>query len=257
MSKVSISFIGSGNVATHFSLALKAKGYSLKGVFSPTKAHARQLAQMTGAEPWDIQQLQQSHSDVYIIATKDDAIAQMARQLRFPQSIVLHTSGSVPMEILREISSRCGVLYCPQTFVKEKELDCSKLPFCVEGSSPEVLQVVKGIALSISENVYEISSAQRLRIHLAAVLVNNFVNALNATAQKMLQEQNIPFEILSPLIQETARNSCENDLWKLQTGPAVRNDSKTISLHESILEKSPQLLQLYELMTDIIQHETH
>ncbi|MBO7540068.1 MAG: DUF2520 domain-containing protein, partial [Bacteroidales bacterium] len=136
---------------------------------------------------------------------------------------------------------------------KSLEMNYSELPFCLEASDGEVLERLKDLVLPVSEKIYEINSDQRRKLHLAAVFVNNFGNALNAMAQDITTENDIPFEILHPIIAVTAEKASHGDLWQLQTGPAVRGDEKTISNHKKLLANDSDLLELYSLITSIIQ----
>lgn len=253
-----VSFLGSGNVATHLAAAASASGHQIAQVFSPDPAHAQALASRFGAEAVSsIQALRPGAADIYILAVKDDAIAPLASRLDLGNALVVHTSGSVTMDVLSHASSSYGVLYAPQTFVRDVPMDYSDLRFCLEASSPESYSRLEQFARTISPHLYPLDSPQRCRLHLASVIINNFGNALNAMAQQMLDREDIPFEILHPLVLQTARKVSHGDLWAQQTGPAVRNDAQTIQKHLQMLSSYPELQQLYQLMTQIIQDAIH
>lgn len=261
-----ISIIGSGNVATHMGKALKAAGHQILQVWSREFDHAEILADQLFAEPINKLSFLYPDADVYLLAVSDDALFDMAIDLKLRERLVLHTSGSVAISVLRPISRKHGVLYAPQSFVRTVDMDYTRLPFCIEGSSPEVYQQIEELAKSISPNCFPINSQQRLWIHLASVMANNFGNALNAMAQDILNKQDIPFNILQPLIQITAEKTLQvvaqqnetqpKSLWRLQTGPAVRHDEKTIDRHRSMLKEDPNALALYDLMTQLIIDRT-
>ncbi|MCQ2298050.1 MAG: DUF2520 domain-containing protein [Bacteroidales bacterium] len=252
-----ISFIGSGNVATHLAQAFQQAGHTIRQIMSREYDHAKTLAAKVSASPIDTLGQLDLTADMFVLAVSDDSLYDLALDLKTERKIVVHTSGSVPMQILKGISRHHGVIYAPQTFVKNVEMDYSHLPFCIEASDPITFKKLEGLASSVSDKTYSLNSDQRRVLHLASVMVNNFGNALNAIAQETLNKEEIPFEILHPLIEMTTQKIYQGNLWKLQTGPAVRRDQKTINAHRRMIADNPDLLSLYDLMTKLIDHATH
>lgn len=250
-----ISFIGSGNVATHLAKAFHNAGYQILQVWSREYDHAEALANQVFAEPIDRLKLLYPTADVYILAVSDDALFDLALELKLRDALVLHTAGSVSLKVLAPISRKHGVIWSPQTFIRDVKMDYSSLPFCIEGSSDIVLQHIRALLEPVSNHIYYISTEQRKWLHLAAVMTNNFGNAINALAQDLLKEHDIPFEIMHPIIEMTAEKLKHGGLWQQQTGPARRHDDKTIDNQRSLLADDPQMLKLYELMTEIIQNK--
>ncbi len=250
-----ITFIGSGNVASHLAKAFYAAGHQILQVWSREYDHADSLACQVFAEPIDKLKLLYPTADIYILAVSDDALFDLALDLKLRNAIVLHTSGAVSMKVLQPISRKHGVLWSPQTFIRDVSMNYSNLPFCIEGSSDDVLKNIKDLAISVSPNIYEIDSLGRQWLHLASVMVNNFGNAINAMAQDILLKHNIPFEILHPLISLTADKIKHGALWQQQTGPARRHDQKTIDHQRSMLADNEKILALYDLMTNMIQEK--
>ena len=248
-----IVVVGSGNVATHFARAFHASGNDIVQVYSRNIAHAQVLASQLDAQAIDRFADLADDAHLYLLAIPDDALYEVVTQISPKQGIMVHTSGSVPMDVLKPLSAKIGVVYSPQTFIKSLEMNYSELPFCIEASDGEVLERLKNLVLPVSQKIYEINSDQRRKLHLAAVFVNNFGNALNAMAQDITMQNDIPFEILHPIIAVTAEKASHGDLWQLQTGPAVRGDEKTISNHKKLLANDSDLLELYSLITNIIQ----
>lgn len=256
MKKTSISIVGSGNVATHLGLAFHAAGCTVKQVLSRSLDHAQTLARRVGAHPiCDWHRLEED-ADVYILAVGDDALYDLALDLRLPNALVVHTSGATPLSVLRPVSRRRGVLWSPQTFVRDIAMDYRRLPLCIEGSTPEVESDMEELARLISPCIYRLDYEQRRRAHLAAVMVSNFVNAVNATAHDYLNANGLDPEMLRPLAEQTLAKWDYGQLWLQQTGPAVRRDDKTLDAQRRLLAEQPELLKLYELMTDIIMHHT-
>lgn len=248
-----IVVIGSGNVATHFAMALKKTGNTIVQVYSRNMANAQVLANQVAASAINQFAHIVDDADLYILAIPDDALYEVVTQIAPKQGIVVHTSGSVPMDVLKPLSSKIGVIWSPQTFVKYLEMNYSELPLCLEANSEAVLQQLTDTMRAVSPKTYTINSVQRRQLHLAAVFANNFVNALNATAQDIAQKHNIPFEILFPIIARTAEKATHGDIWQLQTGPAARGDAQTIANHRKLLASDPEKLQVYDVLTELIK----
>lgn len=245
-------------MATHLAKALHGVGYTISQIWSRSFDHAEQFAYEVSAHPIDKLERLNTTDSYYILAINDDALFEVAPQLSLRDAVVVHTSGSVPMSVLRTISRHHGVLYAPQTFVRTQQMDYAQLPFCIEGATPQALKEIELLARSISEKVFPVDSDQRVWLHMASVMMNNFGNALHAMGQDLMREHNLPFEILQPLIELTTKKALSeyastDSLWRLQTGPAVRGDEKTIYKHLSMLKDNETLFHLYELMTKAIE----
>lgn len=248
-----ITILGSGNVATHFAKAFRNVGHEILQVWSRNNEHAQLLADTVKAQAVASIDKFSQEADICIVAISDDALFEIPQKLHFNNTIVLHTSGSVALQVLEGSSPHIGVLWSPQTYIREAEMDYTQLPFCVEGNDNHSTQSIMNLAQSVSPNVYSLNSVQRKWAHLSAVMVNNFGNALNASAQQLMSKHEIPFELLLPIIDETARKAHLGNLRQQQTGPAIRHDKKTLDAHRKQLETEPQLLELYNLMTRLIQ----
>lgn len=256
MKKTNISIVGSGNVATHMALALHSAGHTIRQVLSRSFEHAQMLARRVGAEPIADWPKLDSESDFYIIAVNDDSLYDLALDLRLHGRVVLHTSGSTPLSVLKEVSMRCGVVWSPQTFIRDIAMDYSRLPLCIECSTPDVEDEVEALFSTVSGNIHRLGFEQRRKAHVAAVMVSNFVNAINASAQRYLEDEGLDFAMLLPLAEQTLRKWDFGDLWAQQTGPASRRDDRTIKAHRQLLEGHPELLKLYDMMTDLIVRNT-
>lgn len=248
----SITLIGSGRLARPLGIALARAGYMIDAVFSPTKEHAITLAAELSCLPLHQTKDLPLHSDFYVLAIKDEAIGDLAKQLHFSDSIVLHTSGSIPMNILSDTSSRYGVLYPLQTFSKERMPDFFNIPLFVEGNNEDTQASIMELAFSISDEVYELDSEKRKALHVAAVFASNFSNHLYHLAGKILAEEGLNFDVLRPLILETALKTEHLLPAQAQTGPANRGDHKTIQAHLEYLESSPDLQNIYRILSDSI-----
>jgi predicted short-subunit dehydrogenase-like oxidoreductase (DUF2520 family) len=249
--------IGSGNVATHLAKAFKASGSKLVQVYSPNETHAAALAaELKSAYTHDLKQLYRE-ADLYLIAVKDDAIRAVAATLNGVEGMVVHTSGATPIEVLAAAGLKhYGVFYPLQTFSKTRALEFERVPLCLEANSPENLQRLKQIAGALSTMVYEVSGEQRKILHLSAVFACNFVNHLYDLGRGILKEHQLDFELLRPLILETAEKVQSALPMEVQTGPAVRDDQETMTRHLALLENRPDLQEIYKILSNGIK-KTH
>lgn len=248
-----ISLYGSGNVATHYALALQACGHTFQQVWSRDIRHAEPLAWRLNAEAVDKLDHMFEEADLVIVAVPDDALFDLALDIQHGEALVVHTSGATSMQVLRSTSANHGVVWSPQTFVRDFAMDYATLPFCIEANNTQSEQQLEEIFAQVSPLICHTTLEQRRCLHLAAVLVNNFTNGLYATAQQMCQQQQLPFEMLLPIIRTTAQRAGCGDVRLQLTGPAVRHDQKTIDTHRRLLADQPQLLELYDRLTALLQ----
>lgn len=249
---MNIVLLGSGNVATHLGRAFKMAGQTIVQVWSRDIDHARELADTLAAEAVaEIDDVDRS-ADLYIISVKDEAIQNVAANLRIGDKLIVHTSGSTGLEVLAVASSRIGVFYPLQTFSKSKAVDFRQIPIAIEANSPEDSAVIRAIADRLSEKVIELNSGERKTLHVAAVFACNFTNHLFAISQELLKANNLDFDLLRPLIAETAAKIQLNDPEKVQTGPAVRQDHETIHSHIEMLRGNPEIMEIYKQLSQSI-----
>ncbi len=248
-----IQLIGAGRLAWQLGLSLIGAGYEIIQVFSRTEASAKSLADKLNCQSniyWD----QISHqADFYFLCLPDDILPSLKDLLPFRDRFFIHTSGAAPLNILDGLSDRVGVLYPLQTLSKELEVDFSKIPLFIESGRKADLDVLLGIASHLSEFVYELDSENRLKLHLSAVFVNNFTNHMYQIAESLLEEVEIPFQVLFPMIAETTRKVFLLGPEKAQTGPALRGDKITQTKHLEILSSHPDLQNLYKLLSSNIE----
>ena len=250
-----IVLIGAGNLATHLGKALHAAGHDMVQVFSRTMQSAETLASLLDAEPLtDISQVRDD-ADVYIFSVKDSALEQLISQLcGGEKKVFLHTAGSMPMSVFREKALHYGVLYPMQTFSKQREVDFSIIPCFIEANDEFALKQIEGLAGQISHRVYQLSSEDRKYLHLSAVFACNFANHCYAASQELLQQHGIPFDVMLPLIDETAAKVHGMTPKDAQTGPAVRYDENVIGKQIRLLENQPYFQKIYDCMSKSI-HE--
>lgn len=251
-----IVFIGSGKVATHLAQRMKAVGHSIAQIYSRDLQKARTLAASVGASAMDDFSTLLPTADAYIIAISDNAIAETIHRLRdyLPADVfIAHTSGTVSRKVFLPYFSNSGVFYPLQTFSYEKKPNFETLPLCIDGGN-----IAKtfwfDLGKTICPNTHLVNDEARAKLHIAAVLVNNFSNLLFTAANDILTAENIDFHLLLPLIQETVDKLHHISPEKAQTGPAIRKDNLTIEQHLAYLEeKFPAYTSIYRQLTAAIQ----
>lgn len=244
---IKVVILGGGNVAIQLAKAFKnAKKVKLIQQYYRSKPDAFFLENNI-ATTQNITELR--NADLYIIAISDDAIIEFSKKIIIQNKLVVHTSGSVSMQDLK-CSANKGVFYPLQTISKQKKIKFKNIPICIEAEKDTDYKLLEKVAKSISKKVYAINSEQRKSLHVAAVFVNNFVNHLYKIGNDICEDKNVDFEILKPLIEETAKKIKSLKPKNVQTGPAKRNDQKTITKHLKLLTNKQQ--KMYTLLTDSI-----
>lgn len=250
-----IILIGTGNVAFHLGQALKRKGHKIIQLYGRSEKNCLTLAKILKCQHTTDPMKIFPDADLYIIALRDEAIAPFLKNLIFTPAFIVHTSGSVGLDVFPVKMKNTGVIYPLQTFSKSSNKDPKTIPFCIEGSNQKSLMILKKLSSTLSKIVFNINSKKRAQIHLAAVFANNFSNYLFVLAEKILNKNKIPFEIIKPLILETAQKVQTNTPGKMQTGPAVRGDVTIIKKHLELLKNFPQMMEIYKLLNKSIEKE--
>ena len=247
-----VVFIGAGNLATHLSIALQNAGQQIVQVYSKTATSASILAHKLNV-PYtiDVDELIQD-ADIYFYAVSDDALETLLNMDLAPEAIHVHTAGSISIDIFKGKKAHHGVFYPLQTFSKTKAVDFNQIPIFLESSDDEVERVLNTLAYAVSKNVYPINSDQRMKLHLAAVYACNYVNHLYDIASDLVASIDLPFDVLKPLIRETADKINFLSPADAQTGPAKRNDTNVINKHLELLDKSSDLSDLYRKLSQMI-----
>jgi len=251
MNKVSI--IGSGNVATHLAQGLFDSGITINQIFSRDIENAKSLAAKVNAEAINtLSVLDTEAIDILLISVKDDVIKEVSKKINSSNIVIAHTSGTIEMEALSN-HQNFGVFYPLQTFSKNKEVDLSNIPFCIEGSDKNTKLALLNLANQLSKDVRFIDSITRKSIHLSAVFACNFSNHMLAIADLLLKESGQDLSVLKPLVQETISKAFDTSPNEGQTGPAARNDQEVMQNHVTQLANQPQLQDIYTTISESIK----
>jgi predicted short-subunit dehydrogenase-like oxidoreductase (DUF2520 family) len=235
--KMKVVLIGRGRVATNLLPALQKAGHEVVSV------NSRTLEELP------------TKADVYIISVKDSALQEVARQATKGREsqLFVHTAGSMPMNIFSGLTTHYGVLYPMQTFSKERLVDFNDISLFLEATDDVSMERLKMLAETLTPHVYELDSAGRKHLHLAAVFACNFVNHCYALSAEVLAAKGLPFSVMLPLVDETAQKVHELAPREAQTGPAVRGDQNVMQMQASMLEGKPEVKAIYEALSNDIQ----
>lgn len=225
-----VCIIGKGNVAWHYERRFREKGF-VCNTFSAREEVPKQCHE----------------ADLVVIAVKDEVIAEVAGKLKPIKGILVHTSGFMSTDCLKEAAECYGSLYPLQTLKKGKETDFNTVPLCTYGNTDTVKEILKELAFCLSSRNYELSDNQRKSLHLAAVFCNNFPNHLFGIAKSILNKENIPFSILFPLMDMTVSRAKLFNPFEVQTGPAIRKEQSIMEQHKAMLGKEEK--EIYELLS--------
>ena len=238
-------------MATHMAKALHKNGHKIDAVWSRTMESAQRLARVVDSSPVNDISVLPTDADAYIIAVKDSALQKVIAKATKGRegSLFLHTAGSMPLSVFEGYAKNGGVFYPMQTFSMEREVDFRAIPLFIEGADARIRQ----LAESISEHVYELSSDDRKYLHLAAVFACNFANHCYSLAAEVLEKKGLPFDVMLPLVDETARKVHELHPKEAQTGPAIRGDKNVMAAQAALLDSRMQAI--YNLMSESIQEK--
>ncbi len=248
---MSVTIIGAGNLGSNLAKAFYNKNEKIVQIISKSITSAKETAQIVKADfATNLDELKPA--DFYILCVPDDKIEQVASHKNLKDKTILHTSGAVDIAILSKNTSNYGAYYPLQTFKKGIFPNFAEIPICIEGSNYELRKKLELLAMKICDNIYIMDSKNRLYTHLAAVMSNNFINHLMYLTSNLLEEKKIPKEILFTILKTTFENFDNEDLHAIQTGPARRNDTKTIEKHLELLNNHDNIKTLYKAISSSI-----
>lgn len=251
-----VVIIGAGNLAAHLAPALHRKGVNVVQVLNRSRSAGERLAGKVHAEYKPGFGEADQTAELYILAVSDSAIGEVAMQLGLRDQLLVHTSGSVAIDSLSGASSNTGVFYPLQTFSKNKRINFSRIPVCIEANTAGNEKKLMQLAGLLSSKVQLLDSAQRKVLHMTAVFAGNFPSFMYTIAEDLLKKHGIPFSLLKPLILQTAAAAMQEDVFSRQTGPAVREDSRIMDEHLEMLSKLGDYMEIYDLISkSIIKHK--
>ncbi|MDH6353910.1 putative short-subunit dehydrogenase-like oxidoreductase (DUF2520 family) [Dysgonomonas sp. PH5-45] len=246
-----IVLIGAGNLATQLASALTAASHQIVQIYSRTKESAQALAEKTNTSfTTDIKQIT-SDADIYIFSVTDSVVVNLIEQMPFNNGLWLHTAGSLPMNVFEGYCANFGVIYPFQTFSKKRNVGFRNIPFLTEANNELSMEKINDLLAKVSGSIRPLSSDKRKYMHLTGVFACNFVNHLYHISENILNKEDIPFDIILPLIEETANKVKTLSPQEAQTGPAIRMDRNIIDKHLSLLDDKNHR-EIYRLLSEDI-----
>lgn len=248
-----VVIIGAGNLANSLAPALKGAGLKILQVYSRTEESGEFLANKLDCEYTTHLDDIRKDADIYFLLLTDQATLSFISKFDFPEALIVHASGGLDISVLEGCSMHYGVFYPVQTFTKKNEIEFKNIPICIEASDTVSQEKLFGIAKKLSDVYYLINSIQRKYLHVAAVFACNYVNHMYDISADILEDANLPFDLLHPLIKETANKAVNNSPHDIQTGPSIRNDKVVINEHLKLLAANPHFQGIYEELSSSIQ----
>ena len=250
-----VVIVGSGNVAESLAQAVaEAEGLHLVQVFARNEERGRKVAELAHTK-WSNSTL--AEADLYLISVSDNAVEGVAKSLQLPENaVVAHTAGCCTLDSLAPHTHR-AVFYPFQTFTAGRKVDFKKGYIFLEGATDHALATVESAAKALTNNILPADSARRAVIHLSGVFACNFANAMYANAAEVLAKEGLPFDIVAPVIEETAKKVIESkNPAQSQTGPARRGDTQTLERHRKMLADEPRTREIYDKISEDICERT-
>ncbi|MCY7292195.1 MAG: DUF2520 domain-containing protein [Ferruginibacter sp.] len=248
-----VTFIGSGNTATVMARLCKQKGHEIQQIIARNEENGKPLASEMGCNYVSFNDKLHADTDVIIVALADNCLPEALNGFHFNTTPVVHTAGACNINVVENISQNYGVLYPLQSLRKEMNT-IPPIPFLIEANNEETLKFIHDFAHTLSDVVVAQNADERIRLHAAAVVVNNFTNYLFGVAEKFCSDEKVDFNLLKPIIKETADRIQNHSPLAVQTGPALRSDITTLDKHLRLLNDHPKLRTLYMRMTDGIMN---
>ena len=256
-----VIIIGAGNVGCHLGHRFHEMGVEIIQVFSRKKSKAAYLAKKINTKYTTSLDRVSKNADIYMLAVHDGAIGEVAKKMvenNLSHKLIVHTSGATPQSVLSLAGAkRFGIFYPLQTFSPNRKPDFNNIPICVDANSKEDLNALMVLAKKTSRNVHHVSDKERAVLHVAAVFANNFTNHLFHISSDILTKNNLPFDLLFPLIKETIGKIENAKPSEMQTGPARRGDEETIKKHLDYLKDFPEYAEVYKILSKGIKKKNH
>jgi predicted short-subunit dehydrogenase-like oxidoreductase (DUF2520 family) len=252
MTRHNISFAGAGRVAGALCSIMYSVSCNIELIVSESEKNGISLADLCGAS-WSPELVFPDSTDIIIVSVPDNRLENVLHKIICrSETLVVHTAGSIGLDIFPEHIKKKGIFYPLQTFSTARNVDFEGLPFFLESSDDRSSKILKELAESIGGKVYYADTANRRKLHLAAVFVCNFTNHMLSLGKELALNAGFTFDVLKPLIEETISKAIDIGPENSQTGPAVRHDQNTIEKHLKLLSFSAELQKIYRDLTKSI-----
>jgi predicted short-subunit dehydrogenase-like oxidoreductase (DUF2520 family) len=248
----SITIVGAGNMAWHLAHAFSKTDIKIECIINRNIDKGKELALDIGTNYSANFELSGCKSQFIIVAISDSSIVEVLEKTNPVNTIIIHTSGSIGIDIFKNKAFNYGVLYPFQSLTRKIEIDFSKVPIFIDASDEITLQSIHFLASKISGSICSLNSEQRRKLHLAGVLLNNFTNHITTLAFDYLDKNGLNKDYAIPLLEETIHKIKKIGPRESQTGPARRNNKEIMEMHLEMLKEDLRLKNLYKVISDSI-----
>lgn len=251
---MNILIAGTGNVAHFMSRKIASQESLHVWNWGRNKKEARTISSLYDTKGLYEPEKRNIYFDLIILAVADMAIEEVGLLLDGKGELIVHTAGAIPLTALKLKQSSKGVFYPLQTISSAAEVSCENFFCLLEAEKEEHRTLLSGLARSMGLKPSKVESIERAQVHLAAVLVNNFVNHIYHQAFTYLNDAKLNPEMLQPLIEETSLKLRRMKPYEAQTGPARRDDQQSIAQHLALLQHHESLKEIYNLFNRLISN---
>jgi predicted short-subunit dehydrogenase-like oxidoreductase (DUF2520 family) len=254
------SIIGLGRVGFALLQALDSIGGKCSGVVSSS---IKDISVPSGQKIKISRSISDLDAGEYcFVAVPDDAIPSVAHALTSNQSIhfakvVSHLSGTNSSEILSVIPIPAASCHPMNTFkLGAQSSEFYNILVSIEGDKRAV-ELLIPLMKRIGAHPREVTPSEKERLHIAGVIVSNFMSALvfyAAEVVSVVDSDSVNFirREFGPLMEQTLRNILDEGYPSALTGPASRGDKDTMLSHLQLLINNNINEQVYGELSDLI-----
>jgi predicted short-subunit dehydrogenase-like oxidoreductase (DUF2520 family) len=252
---MTFSIIGTGNIAWFFGNRIVTARHRCTGVYARDKEAAQKLSEALLSDKYGgISEIEDGDADICFLAVSDTAIAEVAEELSFKKTVLVHTAGALSLDSIKSAAKDRAVLWPIYSILRNTPPNHRNIPCAWEASTDKAQKYLLSIGHAITDMLFEAKYDQRKWLHLSAVISNNFTNHLMSVCEQVCTEHGLPFSTLTPIIEQTFERIRQSSPQNLQTGPAIRHDTNTINEQINLLSKHPRWQKIYEAITASIQN---
>jgi predicted short-subunit dehydrogenase-like oxidoreductase (DUF2520 family) len=257
-----VAILGLGKVGTAVGFLLRQAGYRIVAVASRSKASLTQGIVYTGGKPYLNFSKAARAANCVIIATSDDAIADVCKKISSaggikPGAKVIHMSGAGGLDLLKSAQVAGAHIACIHPLQSFPDVDSAvrNIPGSTFGitSADEIKEWSVQVVRDLGGVPFFISDADKPLYHAAACIASNYLTTLIHMIEEIYQSVGMSREdamrAIWPLVMGTISNIETKGTVRALTGPVARGDAGTVRKHaDALRRKLPALLQAYSAL---------
>ncbi|MCG9900217.1 MAG: DUF2520 domain-containing protein [Hydrotalea sp.] len=242
--------LGTGNVAHALTQVLRDSGRTILQVWGRNEEAAKKLGNMLHVSFTSEMDELDPNADAYIICVKDDAIASVAAQFPFANKPLIHTAGTISVDVLSASSRFPAVWWIMQSIQKNTALYGA--PSILDFKEKEMAEPLHDLAGVLRGEVVELNVDQRKKLHVTAVMLANFSQYLGGRVIEFAEKNQLPTHLLYPIMRNVLHQVMEGQGLEHLTGPARRNDKHVMQQQMDLLGNETDLKILYKVFSEQI-----